>query len=82
MMVLRYQNKPYLAFKPRLTLEKTGYCPSGQWCGRFFKPTISVGLSTIHEMNVTQAVTYYLSELKRCGHVPVRAISHSERGKV
>ena len=57
------------AFHPRLTLESTGFCPSGHWCGIMFGPGISVGLKTIHECpNVKDAVEHYLSELKRCRH--------------
>jgi hypothetical protein len=60
------------AFHPLLTLESTGYCPSGQWCGVMFQPGTSVGLKTIHENpTVKESVEFYLSELKRCHHEPI-----------
>ena len=74
LMVLRYSKKPQYAFHPRLTLESSGYCPSGHWCGIMFKPGISCGLKTIHEApTVTEAVAHYFAELKRCNHVEVTA---------
>jgi hypothetical protein len=73
MMVLRYAKKPQYAFHPRLTLQSTGFCPDGQWCGEMFKPGITIGLDTIHEFpTIEKAVAHYFSELKRCGHVEVK----------
>ena len=74
MKVIRYPKKPHLAFHPTLRLEKTGYCPHGQWVGMMFKPGIFVGLKTIHEADAGQAIVYYLSELKRCGHMEVSRV--------
>ena len=60
------------AFHPRLTLESTGFCPAGHWCGTMFHPKAHVGLKTIREApTVKDAVEFYLSELNRCDHLPL-----------
>jgi hypothetical protein len=68
MLVRKGRNQP---FHPQLRIESTGYAPMGQWTATFFRPNVSCGLEAVSQMSASQAIQYYLSELKRTGHVAV-----------
>jgi hypothetical protein len=63
-LLVKWKKKP--AFHPRLRLERTGYCPAGQWVGTMFHAKAVVGMKTIREVpTLAGAVAMYFDHLAK-----------------